>query len=284
MLKRAKRVFQIGDDSVRKCIAGEDLIFIAGPCVIEGEDFTLKCAEKLLQIAEKHKIQLIFKASYDKANRTSVKSFRGPGLEKGLEILTKVRSKVGLPVLSDVHCKEEIEPAAEVLDMIQIPAFLARQTDLVVGAAKTQKPLHIKKPQFASPASTKYIVEKAESTGNQKIILCERGFAFGYGDLVVDFRGIPIMRQWALITFDGTHSLQKPSAGDGISEGERIFSPYLSRAAAAVGVDGFFFEVHPEPEKALSDPKTSINFEMFEEIIEDIKKIQDALWKNKDRE
>jgi 2-dehydro-3-deoxyphosphooctonate aldolase (KDO 8-P synthase) len=276
-MNEVQREFEIGEKGTRKCYLGKDLIFISGPCVIESEEFTLRCAETLMKIAEKHKIQLIFKASYDKANRTSINSFRGPGLEKGLKILKRVKEEIGLPVLSDVHCKEEVEPAADVLDVIQIPAFLARQTDLLLKAGKTQKPINIKKPQFVSPESTKYIVEKILTTGNRKIMLCERGYAFGYGDLIVDFRGIPIMRTWANVIFDGTHSVQKPSAGEGISEGQRWLVPFLSRAAAAVGVDGFFFETHPEPEKALSDPKTSIDYKMFEKIIEEIKKIKDAL-------
>jgi len=274
-----ERRFKIGDDGkVRGCeIGGGKPLFIAGPCVIESEEFILKIAERILEIAERNKIQLIFKASYDKANRTSLKSFRGPGLEKGLEILSKVREKVGVPVISDVHCKEEIKPAGEVLDVIQIPAFLARQTDMLIEAGKTGKPVHIKKPQFVSPYDTKYIVEKVVSTGNRKVMLCERGTMFGYRDLVVDMRSLVIMRDFAPTIFDGTHTVQKPSAGDGISEGERRFVPYLTRAACAVGVDGFFFEVHPEPDKALSDPKTQITPEMFEKVVQEILRIWDVV-------
>ncbi len=270
--------FEIGEKGTRKCIVGGDeIIFISGPCVIEGEEFTLRCAETLLHIAEKHKIQLVFKASYDKANRTSINSFRGPGLHEGLRILERVKREIGIPVLSDVHCKEEIKPASEVLDVIQIPAFLARQTDLVIEAAKTQKPINIKKPQFVSPYDTKYIVEKSIKVQNEKVMLSERGTIFGYRELVVDFRGIPIMRNWAFVIFDATHSVQLPSAGSGISEGVRWAVPYLARAASAVGVDGFFFETHPDPDRALSDPKTSINYDTFEKIIVDIKKIIEAL-------
>ncbi|MCX7733994.1 MAG: 3-deoxy-8-phosphooctulonate synthase [bacterium] len=266
--------FIVGDDKVRKClVGGGNPVFIAGPCVIESEEFTLSCADKLHKIAEKYNIQLIFKASYDKANRTSVNSFRGPGYQRGLKILERVRREIGLPVLSDVHCKEEIQPASEVLDVIQIPAFLARQTDMLVFSGKTGKPINIKKPQFASPYDTKYMLEKVMSTGNKKVMICERGTAFGYRDLVVDFRSIPIMRKWSFVIFDGTHTTQKPSAGDGISDGERWLSPYLTRAAASVGVDGFFHEVHPDPDRALSDPKTSINFQMFEMIIKQVKRI-----------
>ncbi len=269
---------EIGEGKIRKCIVGAGSpIFIAGPCVIEGEDFTLRCADTLLKIAEKHGIQLVFKSSYDKANRTSIKSFRGPGVEKGLEVLRKVREKAGIPVLSDVHCRNEIKMAAEVLDVIQVPAFLARQTDMLIEAGRTGKPLNIKKPQFVSPYDTRYIVEKVLTTGNRKIMLCERGTMFGYRELVVDFRSLPIMRKWAYVIFDGTHSTQRPSAYDGISGGDRWMTPYLSRAAAAIGVDGFFFEVHPEPDKALSDPKTSITFEMFSEIVEYILRINEAL-------
>ncbi len=270
--------FTIGGNGTRQCVVGKGIpIFIAGPCVIESEDFTLRCAEKLSNIAERHKIQMVFKASYDKANRTSLNSFRGPGLEKGLKILQKVKEQIGLPVLSDVHCKDEVFAASEVLDVIQIPAFLARQTDMLVYAGKTGKPVNIKKPQFASPYDMKYMLEKILSTGNRKIMVCERGTAFGYRDLVVDFRSIPIMRNWAFVIFDGTHTTQKPSADDGISGGERWLSPYLTRASAAVGVDGFFHEVHPEPDKALSDPKTSIDFDMFENIVKQVKKILEVV-------
>ena len=252
-------------------------VFIAGPCVIEGEEFTLRCAEKLKKISEKYDIKLIFKASYDKANRTSIKSFRGPGLERGLEILAKVKREVGLPVVSDVHCKDEVKPAAEVLDVIQIPAFLSRQTDLVVSSAKTGKPIHVKKGQFMSPWDVRWIAEKIQFAGNNKIMFCERGTFFGYGNLVVDMRSLVVMREWGFVIFDSTHSVQRPSASDGVSGGMKEFVPYLARAAAAVGVDGFFFEVHPEPEKALSDSATSIDFQTFEKIIQDILKIWDAL-------
>lgn len=270
--------FFVGDEKVRRClIGGTEPVFIAGPCVIEGEDFTLLCAERLYQIAEKHKIQLVFKASYDKANRTSINSYRGPGLEVGLKILSRVRRDIGLPVLSDVHCREEIPYASEVLDVLQIPAFLARQTDMLVSAGGTGKPINIKKPQFASPYDVQYMIDKVASSGNRKVMICERGTAFGYRDLVVDFRGIPVMRRFAFVIFDGTHTTQKPSAGEGVSDGERWFSPYLTRAAAAVGVDGFFHEVHPEPNKALSDSKTSIDFETFERIVIQVKRILETL-------
>lgn len=274
----AERKFKIGGSGVRTCTVGDNLpLFIAGPCVIESEEFTLKMADNLLSIAERNKIQLVFKASYDKANRTSIQSFRGPGLERGLEIMEKVRKKVGLPVLSDVHCRDEVKSAGEVLDVIQIPAFLARQTDLLVEAGKTGKAVHIKKPQFASPHDTKYMVEKVVSTGNRKVMLCERGTMFGYRNLVVDMRSLVIMREFAPTIFDGTHSVQQPSAGDGISGGERRFVPYLTRGACAIGVDGFFFEVHTNPDNALSDPKTQITPEMFEKIVMDIKKIWEVL-------
>lgn len=271
--------FVVGRNGTRQCFVGGNgnPVFIAGPCVIESEDFTLKCAETLYSIAEKNKIQLVFKASYDKANRTSINSFRGPGLDKGLKILQKVKEKIGLPVLSDVHCKEEITAASDVLDILQIPAFLARQTDMLIYAGRTGKPVNIKKPQFASPYDVKYMVEKVLSTGNKKVMICERGTAFGYRDLVVDFRSIPVMRNWAFVIFDGTHTTQKPSAADGISGGERWLSPYLTKAAAAVGVDGFFHEVHPDPDKALSDPKTSVDFEMFENIVKQVKRILEVL-------
>ena len=264
--------------SIESIFEKRSLFFICGPCVIESEDLVKRCAEVIKKFSEKYKINTIFKSSYDKANRTLLNSFRGPGIEKGLRILSKVREEFDLPVLSDIHCRDEISMAAEVLDIIQIPAFLSRQTDLVVDVARTGKPINIKKGQFMSPYDMKYVVEKCSSVNNKKIIITERGTFFGYGDLVSDMRSIIIMRKFGYpIVFDGTHSAQRPSINGGVSGGNREFVPYLSRAAAAVGVDGFFFEIHSEPDKALSDSATSIDFETLENVIKNILKIKSVV-------
>ncbi|MCS7203898.1 MAG: 3-deoxy-8-phosphooctulonate synthase [Thermodesulfovibrio sp.] len=246
-----------------------ELFVIAGPCVIESEDIVFSTAEKLKEITEALNIPFIFKSSYDKANRSSIRSFRGPGLNRGLEILQKVRENFQIPVLSDIHCVREIDLAKEVLDIIQIPAFLCRQTDLLVEAAKTDKPINIKKGQFIAPLDVKNIIEKIRSTGNEKIIITERGTCFGYNNLVVDFRSLPTIRSMGvLVVFDATHSVQLPTAAGVCSSGERQFIPYLSRAAVACGVDGVFFEVHPEPEKALCDAANMIPLKDFKGLLE----------------
>jgi 2-dehydro-3-deoxyphosphooctonate aldolase (KDO 8-P synthase) len=242
--------FMIGDG---------DLVMIAGPCVIESADATLEIARALKDISQQLSLPLIFKASYDKANRTSVTSFRGPGLGAGLEILGRVKAETGLPVLSDVHQVAEVEPAAAVLDVLQIPAFLCRQTDLVVAAAKTGKPLNIKKGQFLAPWDMGPVVEKARSSGNDKIILTERGASFGYNNLVVDFRSLPLMRGLGCpVILDVTHSVQLPGGQGSCSGGQREFIPHLARAGVAVGVDGLFMEVHPDPDKAKCDGPNSL--------------------------
>ncbi|MFH1318885.1 MAG: 3-deoxy-8-phosphooctulonate synthase, partial [Candidatus Omnitrophota bacterium] len=210
----------------------------------------------------------IFKASFDKANRTAIKSFRGPGLIEGLDILKEVKEKVGVAVLSDVHCPEQIKAVSEVVDVIQIPAFLCRQTDLVVEAAKTGKIINIKKGQFLAPQDMRYVVEKAESTGNKNIFLTERGVCFGYNNLVVDFRSFLIMKELGYpIIYDATHSLQRPSAAGGVSGGDREFIFPLSMAAAACGVSGLFMEVHPNPKQALSDKHTSYPLDKVENLL-----------------
>ena len=230
------------------------LVMIAGPCVIESADAALEIARALKEMARELSLPLIFKASYDKANRTSVTSFRGPGLKAGLEILGRVKAETGLPVLSDVHQVAEVEPAAQVLDVLQIPAFLCRQTDLVVAAAKTGKVVNIKKGQFLAPWDLGPVVEKARSTGNEKIILTERGASFGYNNLVVDFRSLPIMRGLGCqVVLDVTHSVQLPGGQGSCSGGQREFIPHLARAGVAVGVDGLFMEVHPDPDQAKCD-------------------------------
>jgi 2-dehydro-3-deoxyphosphooctonate aldolase (KDO 8-P synthase) len=223
-------------------------------------------------------LSLVFKSSYDKANRTSLTAFRGPGLERGLRVLAEVRSSLGLPVLSDVHSVREVGPASEVLDALQIPAFLSRQTDLIIEASKTGKPVNIKKGQFLAPWDMENIIEKARSTGNENIIISERGTSFGYNNLVVDFRGLPIMRSLGYpVVFDVTHSLQLPGGRGSSSGGQREFAGPLMRAAAAVGVDGLFMEVHPEPERALCDGPNMIPLAEVEGLLTTVKKIHDLL-------
>ncbi len=231
---------------------------IAGPCVIESATATLEAAQALKKIAQELSLPLIFKASYDKANRTSVSSYRGPGLQAGLEILARVKGEVGLPVISDVHQVSDVAPAAEVLDVLQIPAFLCRQTDLLVAAAATGKPVNIKKGQFMAPWDMAPVVEKARSTGNEKILLTERGASFGYNNLVVDFRSLAIMRGLGCpVVLDATHSVQLPGGQGSCSGGQREFIPLLARAGVAAGVDALFMEVHPEPDKARCDGPNS---------------------------
>jgi 2-dehydro-3-deoxyphosphooctonate aldolase (KDO 8-P synthase) len=242
--------FMIGDGK---------LVMIAGPCVIESAAAALEIARALKDMARELSLPLIFKASYDKANRTSVTSFRGPGLAGGLEILARVKEEVGLPVLSDVHQVSEVEPAARVLDVLQIPAFLCRQTDLLVAAAKTGKPVNIKKGQFLAPWDVRAAVDKVRSTGNTKILLTERGSMFGYNNLVVDFRSLPLMRGLGCpVVLDVTHSVQLPGGQGSCSGGQREFIPHLARAGVAVGVDGLFMEVHPDPDRAKCDGPNSL--------------------------
>ena len=230
------------------------LFLVAGPCVIESEAHALKMAESIAKIATEVGVPYIFKASYDKANRSSVSSFRGPGLAEGLRILGKIKSELKLPLLTDIHEPSHAAPAAEVADILQIPAFLARQTDLLVAAGKTGRIINIKKPQFVSPADMKNAVEKVASTGNTKIILTERGSSFGYQNLVVDFRGIPQMKKFGYpVVFDATHSVQLPGGQGHASGGQPEFIEPLARAAVAAGVDGLFLETHDNPAKALSD-------------------------------
>ena len=230
------------------------LFLIAGPCAIESEEKTLSHARRLKKIAQELNLPFVFKSSYDKANRSSLDSFRGPGLKRGLEILARVKKELNVPVLSDVHDIREIEPASRVLDILQIPAFLCRQTDLVVEAARTGKAVNVKKGQFMAPRDMKNVIEKVRRTGNTNILLTERGVSFGYNTLVTDFRSLVILREFGYpVIFDATHSVQQPGGLGHASGGERRFVPPLARAAVAVGCDGLFMEVHEHPDRALSD-------------------------------
>jgi 2-dehydro-3-deoxyphosphooctonate aldolase (KDO 8-P synthase) len=257
----------VGNIEIKK----NEIFLIAGPCVIESEEIVFKTAERLTEITQKLGIPFIFKSSYDKANRSSIKSYRGPGIKKGLEILNKLKETFNVPILSDVHSVEEIEIAKELLDVIQIPAFLCRQTDLIVEAGRTGKPINVKKGQFLAPWDVKNIIEKIKSTSNEKIIITERGTSFGYNNLVVDFRSFPIIRSMGVfVVFDATHSVQLPGGAQVCSSGQREFVPYLSRAAVACGVDGLFFEVHPEPDKALCDGANMISLKDFQRLLESL--------------
>lgn len=254
------------------------LVLIAGPCVIESEAFTLSMAKKLKSITEAVGMPLIFKSSYDKANRLSGDSFRGPGIKKGLEILSRVKQKLKLPILSDVHSQQEVVEAAKVLDIIQIPAFLCRQTDLVVAAARAGKVVNIKKGQFLAPWDIQPIIKKAESTGNKSIILTERGYSFGYNNLVTDFRALKIMRDFGYpVIYDATHSIQLPGGKGGCSGGQREFVCGLSRAAVAFGCDGLFLEVHSEPDNAPCDGPNMIDLKILESLLRQVKRIEGVL-------
>jgi 2-dehydro-3-deoxyphosphooctonate aldolase (KDO 8-P synthase) len=235
------------------------LVLIAGPCVIENEAATMRHAERLMAICNGLSIPLIFKASYDKANRTSIHAYRGPGLKEGLAILRKVKESLGIPVISDIHSIEQVKPAAEVLDILQIPAFLCRQTDLLIAAAQSGRIINVKKGQFLAPWDMKNVAGKIAASGNENIILRERGASFGYNNLVVDMRSFPVMRATGYpVVFDATHSVQLPGGQGDSSGGQREFVEYLSRAAVATGIDGIFMEVHEDPDKALCDGPNSI--------------------------
>jgi 2-dehydro-3-deoxyphosphooctonate aldolase (KDO 8-P synthase) len=250
------------------------LFLIAGPCVIENKEITLKVARFLKGLAQRVKIPIIFKSSYDKANRTSIDSFRGPGLNKGLEILKEVKADVGLPILSDIHRVSEIERAAEILDIIQIPAFLSRQTDLIMEAAKTNLPLNIKKGQFLSPWDMQQVVLKAVSRGNNSVLLTERGTSFGYNNLIVDMRSIFVMKNFGFpVVFDATHGVQLPGGQVKSSGGQREFVAPLARAAIAAGADGIFLEIHPDPDSALSDGPNTLPLEQVESLLVMLKEI-----------
>jgi len=254
------------------------IVLIAGPCVIEGEKFCLDCARELKKISLGMDIPFIFKSSYDKANRTSLKSYRGPGIKKGLEILKKVKRELSLPVLSDIHCRTEVAEAASVLDVIQIPAFLSRQTDLLLAAAKTKVPLNIKKGQFLAPWDIKNVIEKVTFTGNKNIIITERASSFGYNNLVSDMRALAILGEYGYpVIFDAAHSVQFPGARGISSGGERRFVSVLARAAVAVGCAGLFLEVHPQPDRALCDGPNMIDFRELERLLKQVKQIDKVI-------
>jgi len=253
-------------------------LFIAGPCVIESREHAMSMARTIAKLRDELKVNIVFKSSFDKANRTSIESFRGPGLDEGLEILREVKKETGLPVLSDIHEWQQAAPAAEVLDILQIPAFLCRQTDLVAAAARTGKPVGVKKGQFLSPEETKNILDKGHEVGNDRVFITERGSSFGYQNLVVDMRSFPIIRALgAPVVYDITHSMQRPGGEGKQTGGTPQFARPLARAAAAAGADGFFMEVHDNPPAALSDRTTQIRPEHARAIIEDILALRAAL-------
>src|SRR5216684_1093731 len=263
--------FQI--DNVR--VGAGDLFLIAGPCVIESEEHALRMAEIVKGVVRSLNFPFIFKASYDKANRTSIRSFRGPGLKEGLRILKKVKDEIHIPVLTDVHQAGDVAAVAEVVDVLQIPAFLCRQTDLVVAAALSGRPVNIKKGQFVSPWDMKHAVEKCRDAGNSQVFVTERGSSFGYNNLVVDMRSLAIMRKFAPVVFDATHSVQLPSAqandnGPAVSGGQPEFIPVLARAAVAAGVDGVFMEVHDNPKEAKSDGANALESTKLRGVLKEL--------------
>lgn len=260
--------FTIGDQA--------GFVLIAGPCVLENEAAAMEIASYLKQLTSKLQIPFVFKASYDKANRTSINAYRGPGIEEGLKILKNIKEKIGVPILSDVHRFEEIEAAAGVLDIMQVPAFLCRQTDFVVEIAKKAHIVNVKKGQFLAPWDVANIIEKIKAAGNENVLITERGASFGYNNLVFDVRALPIMRAMGYpVIFDATHSVQLPGGAGTSSGGQREMVPYLARAAVAAGVDGIFMEVHPDPEKALCDGANSLYLDSLEEMLTTLKKIDE---------
>ena len=262
--------------------AANGLFLIAGPCVIESEAHARAMAEKIAALCAGLKLPYIFKTSYDKANRTSGQSYRGPGLAEGLKILKKIKADLKLPILTDVHASDQVAPAAEVADVLQIPAFLSRQTDLLVAAGKSGRIVNIKKGQFVSPWEMKHAIEKVAGTGNEKILVTERGSSFGYNNLVVDMRAFPILRGFGYpVVFDVTHSLQLPGGEGNQSGGQREFAEPLARAAVAAGVDGLFIEVHDNPDRALSDPATQLPLDALGPLLEKLLCISHAINKSK---
>lgn len=257
---------------------GQPLLLIGGPCALESEEMARIVAEKMQEICDRLGIHYVFKASFDKANRTSLDSYRGPGLEAGLTTLAKIRKEIGVPVISDIHDVSQVEAAAEVLDILQIPAFLCRQTDLLTAAAKTGKTVNVKKGQFVSPWDMENAVKKMRGVGGQKIMLVERGASFGYNNLVVDMRSLPVMRSFGCpVIFDATHSVQLPGGAGGSSSGQREFISTLSKAAVAAGIDGLFMEIHPNPDKALCDGPNSIPLDNVEELLIQLIRVRNAV-------
>jgi 2-dehydro-3-deoxyphosphooctonate aldolase (KDO 8-P synthase) len=260
--------FTIGDQA--------GFVLIAGPCVIENETAAMEIASYLKQLTSKLRIPFVFKASYDKANRTSISAYRGPGAREGLTILKHIKEKIGVPILSDVHRFEEINAAADILDIMQVPAFLCRQTDFIVEIAKKAGIVNVKKGQFLAPWDVANIIDKVKAAGNENILITERGASFGYNNLVFDVRSLPIMRALGYpVIFDATHSVQLPGGAGTASGGERNMVPYLARAAVAAGVDGIFMEVHPDPEKALCDGANSLYLDSLEDMLTTLKKIDE---------
>lgn len=262
----------------KQLIARKRLLLIAGPCVIESEDLCLKVASTLARLCNRLDVTFIFKASYDKANRTSAKSFRGPGIDEGLKVLQRVSAKVGVPVLTDVHTEAEARVAGEALDAIQIPAFLCRQTDLIAAAVQTGCIVNIKKGQFLSPREMGPVLEKARLAGGKQLLVTERGTTFGYNNLVADMRSIPILKQFGFpVIFDATHSVQLPGGAGDKSGGQREFAPILASSAMAAGADGIFMETHPDPDEALSDGPNSIPLRSMSGVVEQLCRIREAV-------
>jgi len=261
-------------------VVGTDqpLLLIGGPCALESEELARTVAGTMQEICDRLGINYVFKASFDKANRTSLSSYRGPGLEQGLATLAKIRKEIGVPVISDIHDVSQVEAAAQVLDILQIPAFLCRQTDLLTAAAQTGKPVNVKKGQFVSPWDMKNAVDKMRGVGGKKIMLVERGASFGYNNLVVDMRSLPVMRSFGCpVIFDGTHSVQLPGGAGGSSSGQREFIGTLCKAAMAAGIDGLFLEIHPNPDQALCDGPNSIPLDKVEELLVQLIRVRNAV-------
>jgi 2-dehydro-3-deoxyphosphooctonate aldolase (KDO 8-P synthase) len=256
-------------------LGGDRMVLFAGPCAAESYDVCMETGSQVKKICAELGIDYVFKASFDKANRTSSGSYRGPSMDMGLEILSMVRNDLNVPVVTDVHESYQCAEVAAVVDVLQIPAFLCRQTDLLIAAAKTGKPVKVKKGQFMAPEDMQYALDKVRGEGNKNVFLTERGSMFGYNNLVVDMRSLPIMRQYAPVIFDVTHSIQRPGGLGGKSGGDRQYAPYLAKAAAAVGVDGFFIETHPQPEKALSDGPNMIPLQEMSAFLTILKRYWD---------
>lgn len=273
--KPAVKTVKISDAVV---IGGGDVALLSGPCVIESRDHVLFLAEKISEVARKAGFPYVFKASFDKANRSSGSSYRGPGLDEGLAILAEVKEKIGVPVVTDIHTEDQIEAVAQVVDILQIPAFLCRQTDFILAAARTGKPVNVKKGQFLAPWDMKNVCDKIASTGNENILTCERGASFGYNNLVSDMRSLAVMRDFGYpVVYDATHSVQLPGGLGGSSGGQRQFIEPLARAAVATGIDALFVETHNDPDNALSDGPNNLPLEQLPGLLDRIRRINDAL-------
>jgi len=257
---------------------GRPLVLVCGPDVVETEEQVLRTAREVLRVSRAHGLPAVFKCSFDKANRTSLSSYRGPGLEKALEVFRAVKEETGLPVVTDVHETWQVQRVAEVVDMLQVPAFLCRQTDLLVECARSGRPVLVKKGQFMAPRDMRHVVDKLRQSGCDDILLAERGVSFGYNNLVVDLRALPLMRELGVpVCMDATHAVQLPSAADGKSGGERRFVAGLARAAVAMGIDALFLEIHPDPDRALCDGPNSLDFPLFEQVVREAVAIRRAL-------